>query len=659
MSAGENDRTDRGVLGGASHPPLQSADAARQGARPRRILVAVAQPEVGSALAGALANAGMSVLTASDGEQAFDIATAESPDAIVLSTELGRAPRDSVSVARWLRADPRAARIPMLHVSFGHLAGADLLAAPDDSAVDAYLTLPVDPVVLVANVRALSRIADYERERSELLMIAERARTAAVAANRAKSEFLAMMSHELRTPLNAVLGYSQLLDMGVLGPVNELQHQHLERLRTSSVHLLSLVNDVLDLARADAGRLEVVVEEGVMHDAADSAMALVRPQALARNITLANDCTRSAGGNFIGDPDRVRQILANLLSNSIKFTDPGGRVTITCGRSPAPAIEIEAAPAGEWAFVTVSDTGIGIAPSQLEHIFEAFVQGQTGHTRERGGTGLGLAISRRLARLMGGDIQIQSEYGHGSSFTLWLPAVAAARAPEPAVPGQSPAGRRQPVGAVDWGTGEHTAVPQLTKDGYNELETLGRAFSLESDNIATGYVMALRRRNIVPAGHEVADIQLRDHTPALFIEFGTTLSELGALRERAGALLRDGSELQRILAELHGVQRYRLGWSESDMTADAEVMADEVLAGFERVAPSRQSRGEGYSHARDLLRSLGLRAASNALRGFRGAAASDAAIAPRPSIAADLAGSPRLPETMPPQSPPPPAPESR
>ncbi|MGI8510688.1 MAG: sensor histidine kinase [Gemmatimonadaceae bacterium] len=457
-------------------------------------------------------------------------------------------------------------------------------------------------------------------ERMELLQRVQAARTEAVEANRVRSEFLATMSHELRTPLNAVLGYSQLLDMGVLGPVTESQHEHLDRLRSSSVHLLALVNDVLDLSKVDAGRMQVAEEIGSFRDVTESALGLVRPQAIARNITLVDECNNARETTYVGDPNRVRQILANLLSNSIKFSDPGARVNVTCGTTADLPPNMEPKRAGPWAFASVRDTGMGIGPDELERMFEPFVQGVSGHTRERGGTGLGLAMSRRFARLMHGGISVESERGQGSNFTLWLPAPA-----DPSEANHLPAAPSEAADArarLRHQTFGDIAIP--TGAAADEMEALGRAFATNADGLTTKYVRALREQGIVPYGHDVTDTHLRDHAGTLFAEFATALATLGALRERAAALLHDGSELQRTIAELHGAQRYRLGWSEHALERDAEVLSREVVKSLEGLSPHEDERGAGYQYAAELLRVLTARAAANSLRAHRTAAAADA-----------------------------------
>ncbi len=242
---------------------------------------------------------------------------------------------------------------------------------------------------------------------------AERAQEEAELANRGKSEFLATMSHEFRTPLNAILGYTQIINMGVIGAVTPQQHDHLQRLRSSAVHLLGLVNDILDLSKIEAGRVSISRETGLISDVVRATMALVGPQAVARGIEYPEECEGEAGLSYLGDPDRVRQILVNLVSNAVKFTSPGGSVRLSCGTAEHADPGARLVGNAPLTFVRVMDTGIGIPHEQLVKIFEPFVQAESGYTRTEGGTGLGLTISRRLARLMGGDITVQSEVGRG------------------------------------------------------------------------------------------------------------------------------------------------------------------------------------------------------------------------------------------------------
>lgn len=252
--------------------------------------------------------------------------------------------------------------------------------------------------------------SDLERSNVELRSLNEElaTRTAeADEANRAKSDFLAAMSHELRTPLNAIIGYAQLLDVGIHGPMSTDQHVDLGRIERSSKHLLSLINDILNYAKVERGRVEYEIEASPLDAALISVEELIEPLAQARQITctVRSECP---GVSVCADAEKLRQILINLLSNAIRYTPEGGRVEVYC----------EAA--GADVLIHVSDTGVGIPADKLEAIFEPFVQVERAYAGQRQGTGLGLAISRDLARGMGGELTARSELGHGSVFTVRL-----------------------------------------------------------------------------------------------------------------------------------------------------------------------------------------------------------------------------------------------
>jgi PAS domain S-box-containing protein len=386
--------------------------------------------------------------------------------------------------------------------------------------------------------------------------IAERAQEEAEMANRGKSEFLATMSHEFRTPLNAILGYTQLIDMGVLGAVSPAQHDHLQRLRSSAVHLLGLVNDILDLSKIEAGRVSVSRETAYVSDVIHDTIALVGPQAVARGIDYPEECDGAEGTSYMGDPDRVRQILVNLLSNAVKFTNPGGAVTLECGSADHSDPGARLVGEGPWTFIRVADNGIGIPPEQLTRIFEPFVQGDSGYTRSEGGTGLGLAISRQLARLMGGDITVQSTVGQGSKFTLWLRGGASEERPAP-----------QP---------DHPSVVDAAPDVVG-VRHLAQALLNRIDLIAVTYVQRVRDDDGVPDLSAVNEAHIRDHADTVVTEIVRAAQLLAETRGRASDLLRDGAEIQRLLAELHGAQRYRLGWTEGEIGRDVDLLCEQIV----------------------------------------------------------------------------------
>jgi signal transduction histidine kinase len=236
----------------------------------------------------------------------------------------------------------------------------------------------------------------------------ERATRVAEAANQAKSDFLANMSHELRTPLNAVIGFSEVLRSAMFGEVNEKQAEYLSDILDAGKHLLSLINDILDLSKVEAGRMELELREISMPDALEHSLMLVRERAASHGVALRLDVSPEVG-TVVADERKLRQILANLLSNAVKFTEPGGEVTLVATRD------------GDRLEITVSDTGVGIEASELPLVFEEFRQVGSHPGRVQEGTGLGLALTRSFVELHGGRVTATSEPGVGSVFTVRLP----------------------------------------------------------------------------------------------------------------------------------------------------------------------------------------------------------------------------------------------
>jgi signal transduction histidine kinase len=267
------------------------------------------------------------------------------------------------------------------------------------------------------------------RDRERLLADAEHARAIAEEANRGKSEFLAIMSHELRTPLNAIGGYTELIELGIHGPVTSAQGVALGRIQQSQRHLLGLINGILNYTRVEAGAAHYAIEDVALDEVLATCEALTAPQMRARQLTFGCDGCAPAI-RVRADREKMQQIVLNLMSNAIKFTPAGGRVVL------------QAAVAGDAVVVTVADTGRGIPSELVERVFEPFVQVDSRLTRTQDGVGLGLSISRSLARAMGGDLTVESTPGIGSSFVLTLPAArpraeATAR-PSDHVPAPSP-----------------------------------------------------------------------------------------------------------------------------------------------------------------------------------------------------------------------------
>jgi signal transduction histidine kinase len=228
------------------------------------------------------------------------------------------------------------------------------------------------------------------------------------AANRHKSEFLANMSHELRTPLNAIIGFSEVLQERLFGELNEKQAEYTDDILTSGRHLLSLINEILDLSKVEAGRMELELATFDLPLAIDNARTFVRERAIKHGITLDVDVDERLG-DYVGDERKIKQILLNLLSNAVKFTAEGGRIEISA-RKISGSVEI-----------SVSDTGIGIAPEDLPKIFEEFRQVGSDYSHKVEGTGLGLTLAKKFVELHGGKIWVTSEFGKGSTFSFSLP----------------------------------------------------------------------------------------------------------------------------------------------------------------------------------------------------------------------------------------------
>ena len=255
-------------------------------------------------------------------------------------------------------------------------------------------TFATQSVLAIQNARLFREIEDKSRQIE--------------AANRHKSEFLANMSHELRTPLNAIIGFSEVLGERMFGELNEKQAEYTEDILSSGRHLLSLINEILDLSKVEAGRMELELATFDLPLAIDNARTFVRERATKHGINL--DVTVDERlGDFVGDERKIKQVLLNLLSNAVKFTPEGGR------------IGIKARQADGSAEISVSDTGIGISPEDQSKIFEEFRQVGGDYAHKREGTGLGLTLAKKFVELHGGKIWVESEVGKGSTFSFTLP----------------------------------------------------------------------------------------------------------------------------------------------------------------------------------------------------------------------------------------------
>ncbi|MCC6615651.1 MAG: PAS domain-containing protein [Anaerolineae bacterium] len=268
-------------------------------------------------------------------------------------------------------------------------------------------------VVILRDITELRQADERIRAQNQELTAAnealDKAQKQATEANRLKSEFLATMSHELRTPLNAIIGFSDLMLTGITGQLTEKQEDYVNRVLNNSERLLSMINDLLDVSKIEAGRLEIVEAPFSPRDLIERVTAQLHGIAEKKNLTLSTEVSGDLPPVLIGDAQRLEQIVANLISNAIRFAEQG-RVDVRANR-------IDQA----WWMIEVADTGIGIPSHALEYIFDEFRQVDGTTHRQHGGTGLGLAVVKRLTLLMNGKVGVESEVGKGSTFTIQLP----------------------------------------------------------------------------------------------------------------------------------------------------------------------------------------------------------------------------------------------
>jgi signal transduction histidine kinase len=396
------------------------------------------------------------------------------------------------------------------------------------------------------------------------------------AATQARDRFMAMMSHEMRTPLNAILGYTELLELEIDGHLSDGQRRQLERIRVGSRHLLDLINDVLDLARADADKLELDVRPVDVSAVFDEVHALLENQARQRHLNFVVDEAPAGLPPVLADLQRLRQIVMNLIGNAIKFTETG---SVTVSAVPDPETRTVK--------ICVSDTGIGMTAEVVAHAFDEFYQGDDALTRRRGGSGLGLAISRRLARAMGGEIEVNSEPGRGSTFVLTLPAAQ----PDSAL-------RVEDVERHDARMALHTAA---TTDRPSRPPVTVAAFG--DDAAALGMLA----KHVEPAVRlvwttnepDLASLALRERVSLAILDVGTrngaawraahTLSELPA--DRAPAILL----LPTLVATGDGTRAsgVDLGWVSlvpKPFTAAQLTRAVSTAAGHDQSAPGEVPR---------------------------------------------------------------------
>ncbi len=420
-------------------------------------------------------------------------------------------------------------------------------------------TPPPPPAPADLGSRLAERTRDLQEARAELEARSRRNEEV----DRLKNAFIANMSHEIRTPLNSVLALTELLRDGVAGPLTVDQRKYLQVIERNGRGLLHLINDVLDLSRIEAGHLEMDTEDVDLAPQIEAVVEALAPLAAARNLDLTVKLPSELPAAR-GDPDRFRQILTNLIGNAIKFTESGGQVMVSA--------EVQA----EAVVVVVTDTGVGIPDPYREKIFQEFFQVDQTLVRRQGGTGLGLAIARRLARLMGGDIAVESVVNRGSRFQLALPRAGGdGRTAAPARTEPAPPAGEAPTAAAPG----LPATVLLVEDNEDNLFTLRQILARRRLEIvtATSGRQAIERCRRDPPDLVIMDVQM----PGM-----TGLQATGAIRALPG-----GADIPIVALTAQAMRgdRERILAAGCDDYLAKPVQPNELLAAVERLlrpAPS-------------------------------------------------------------------------
>jgi signal transduction histidine kinase len=372
---------------------------------PASVLVVDDDPVVCSLMRATLENDGFRVIEAADGVEGCELYEAHHPDLLLVDVVMPR--MDGYELCRELRSRVRSAYVPIVVAT--SLDDVPSIARAYDAGATDFIPKPINWLVLNHRVRYIlraSRAFEELRRNQEGLIVAKEA---AEAANRSKTEFLANMSHELRTPLNAIIGFSGMMSDRMFGPLHERYAEYAGLIGDSGRHLLAIITDILDVAKADANRL-VLAEEGIeIGRIADLSLTIVQEMAKKAEVDYTCEIDRGLPG-LMADPAKLTQILVNLLSNAIKFTPRGGKVRL----------RIERRLAGGIAFC-VEDTGIGMSAEEILIGLEPFGQVDSGLARKYNGVGLGLPLTKRLVELHGGTIEIASEPGKGTKVSFHIP----------------------------------------------------------------------------------------------------------------------------------------------------------------------------------------------------------------------------------------------
>jgi two-component system, sensor histidine kinase len=396
-------QVDEPIGGQASGGPMNAVNDAKPVSR-GSVLIVDDDPIVRSLVRATLESDGFGVIEANDGVEGWERYEQYRPDLLLVDVVMPR--MDGYELCRELRRRSHSAYVPIVVVT--SLDDVPSIARAYDAGATDFVPKPINWLVLNHRIRYILRAsrAFEELRRNQEGLIA--AKDAAEAANRSKSEFLANMSHELRTPLNAIIGFSGIMSDQMFGPLKEQYVEYAGLIGESGRHLLSIINDILDVAKADADRLDLAEEEVDIVRITNLSSTIVKEMARKAEVRFTSEIEEQLPGLF-ADPAKITQILVNLLSNAIKFTPPDGRVRL----------KIERQRAG-LAF-RVEDTGIGMTAEQIPIALSPFGQVDSGFARKYDGVGLGLPLTKRLVELHGGRMEIASDPGKGTKVSVYLP----------------------------------------------------------------------------------------------------------------------------------------------------------------------------------------------------------------------------------------------